>query len=602
MPTRDEQVEYVESALRQRFFALVSRVEAPERVTWTEENHDTDRLSRSLAAYTLVGLCEITDARAASSVTDGFNDGGIDALYFDRPNNRLVIIQSKFKRTGAAPAQDENLKTVNGIRSLLNRRFTTFNTHFQQRLDEIEEALDTPGISIEVGLTFLGENLGNHVISDLDALRDEVNVLNPCMSWQAHGLTRIYGWLIAEQTPGAVTANVTLENWAFVASPRKAVYGQISAIELAQLVATKDKALFERNIRHYLGSIGVNAAIAETVRRQPEDLFYLNNGLTAVTDAITPAAGTPSRRVFQFTNFSIVNGAQTAGAIATAAESGAISPEARVLITIIQIGGCTDDIGVRITRARNRQNAVRGVDFAALDPNQERLRQELTLAGITYHYRPSADSRVRREDALTLEDAALALACLSFKVLSSAQIQEMENRGQKAQNAVDYVVTAKKQISRLWEQEDELYTTLFPSGLSGARMWRYVLIFRMVDQILADNERAERGREDSYSRRMYYRHGRYFITAVLAHVSHDILSKVDLQLSVEDRTLISQRINELAELIYSQSTILQGSRGYLAVFKNLTDSQPLADRVLAKLEERNRPATQSQAPPAADAR
>src|SRR5512144_811267 len=119
---------------------------------------------------------------------------------------------------------------------------------------------------------------------------------------------------------------------------RKAVYGQIQAAALAQLVEAHGKALFERNIRHYLGSVGVNTAIEETVRRRPSDFFYLNNGLTAVAEKITQAAGNASRCVFGLKNMSIVNGAQTAGAITNAALSGAISDEARLLITVIEIG------------------------------------------------------------------------------------------------------------------------------------------------------------------------------------------------------------------------------------------------------------------------
>src|SRR5262245_45066609 len=109
MTTRDEQIVQVEAALRQRFFPLVPKVEKPDRVNWSQDQHELDRLSRSLAAYTLVGICEIDDATAVGAMTDGTNDGGIDALYFDRMANQLVFVQAKFKRNGAAPSQDENL-------------------------------------------------------------------------------------------------------------------------------------------------------------------------------------------------------------------------------------------------------------------------------------------------------------------------------------------------------------------------------------------------------------------------------------------------------------------------------------------------------------
>lgn len=587
MPTPLEQVAQIEAALRRRFFPLVPKIETPARSGWSDDQHDTDRLSRSLAAYVLVGLCGIDDVVAAGAITDGTNDGGIDALLFDRAGNQIVFVQAKFKRNGAAPSQDETLKTINGIRALQERRFGEFNQAIQGRLDEIEEALDTAGVRIEVVPAFLGDNLGPHAIADLNALQAEMNRLSPRMTWEVAGLSKVHGWLAAEQTPATVDAQIALENWSCITAPRKTVYGQISATALAQLVETHGKALFERNIRHYLGSIGVNVAIEKTVRGRPGDFFYLNNGLTAVAEEITQAGGTNARCVFGFKKLSIVNGAQTAGTVAAV---GTISPDAKLLITIIEIGAGADEFGLEITRARNHQNVVRGVDFAALDPNQERLRQELALAGITYHYRPSAEARARREDAFTLEEAAVALACLSFPVVHSRDVQPAPRRTHP--NAVDLVVTAKKEIGRLWEQDGTHYGQIFPSSLSGLRVCRAVRIFRFIDQILAASERSE----TAYARRMFFRHGRYFVMAFIAHRLPDLIKRPELTLSEADRTTLSQQVNELAELIYALSQPWLVSKGYLSIFRNLTDAQPLADSVLTRLAAVDAPIASTSAP------
>jgi hypothetical protein len=586
---REEQIVQIEAAFRRRFFPFVPKVVTPDRQNWIEDNHNTDRLSRSLAAYTLVGLCDLDDTTAAGAVTDGTNDGGIDALYFDRAGNRLVFVQAKFKRTGTAPAQDENLKTINGIKALQARRFNEFNEAFRNRLDEIEAALDTAGVQMVLILAFLGENVGPHVTNDLNALKAELNRLTPRMDWQVAGLPTIYAWLVAEQTPQIVSTTVVLQNWACITVPRKAVYGQISAAALAQLVIDNGNALFERNIRHYLGSVGVNTAIEETVRRRPGDFFYLNNGITAVTETLTQAAGNELQCTFGLTNVSIVNGAQTAGAIANAAIAGTISPDAKVLITIIQIGIGTDDIGLRITRARNHQTVVRGVDFAALDPNQERLRQEMALAGITYFYRPSAEARARRDDAFTLEEAAVALACLSMPVRTTAEIHALRTRRQPANSAVEFAVTAKKELGRLWEQDGALYSQLFPPNLTGLRVCRVVRIYRFIDLILAATERSENG----YYRRMFFRHARYFIMAFVGHRSSDVMGRPEFALSAIDQTLLSQRTNVVAEAIYAQSLPLQSVKGYLSIFRNQTDSQPLADGVVQRLAQQDQ---QRQAP------
>ncbi|MGH7976896.1 MAG: AIPR family protein [Limisphaerales bacterium] len=601
-PPREEQVAQIEASLRRRFLPLVPKMLVPGREGWLEEQHDTDRLSRALAAYSLVGLCDLDDTTAAGTITDGSNDGGIDALHFDRSNNRLVFVQAKFKRTGTAPSQDENLKTINGIRALQARRFNEFNAAFQNRLDEIETGLDTAGVQILLVLAYLGDNPNVHVTADNNALKAELNVISPRMDWQMAGLSTIYGWLVAEQTPQAVSASVVLHNWAVITAPRKAVYGQITAATLAQLVVDNGKALFERNIRHYLGSVGVNTAIEETVRRRPGDFFYLNNGITAVVQTLTQAGGTHAQCTFGLENVSIVNGAQTAGAIANAAAAGHVSPDARVLITIIEIGAGGDDIGLRITRARNHQNVVRGVDFAALDPNQERLRQEMAVAGITYHYRPSAEARARRDDAFTLEEAAVALACLSLPVVTNDQLRAMRQQGQRPQSAIEYVVAAKKEIGRLWEQDGVIYGQLFPATLTGLRICRIVRIYRFIDQILAATERSNTG----YHRRMFFRHARYFIMAFVGHRSADVMGRPEFALSAPDQTLMSQRTNEISEVIYAQTVPLQTVKGYLAIFRNMTDSQPLAEGVLQRLAQQEQqrqatppPANPNPAPPVA---
>ena len=579
MPTRDEKVAQIEAALRSRFFSNVPKIVKPGREGWTEERHDDDRLSRALAAYALVGQCEVDDAIAVGAITDGSDDGGIDALYFDRSGNRLVLVQSKFKRNGTAPAQNEVPKTINGIRSLRARQFDAFNEAIRNRLDEIEEALDAPGVKLEVLLIFLGDAQNQHAANDLNAYREELNQFGPVMEWQAAGLELIYGWLVAEQSPATVDDQITLENWYGITTPRKAFYGQISAAALAKLVEDHGKALFERNIRHYLGSVGVNTAIERTVRSRPSDLFYLNNGITAVAETITPAAGSHQKCAFGFKKLSIVNGAQTAGSIFHATLAGDISPDAKLLVTLIEIGNGADDIGLKITRARNHQNVVRGVDFAALDPNQERLRQQLAAAGITYFYRPSAEARARKDDAFTLEEAAVAMACLAFKVRSAAELRQHP----KPINAIDFAVTAKKEIGRLWEQDGTLYGKLFPAALSGLRVCRLVRIYRFIDRILADTERSE----NRYNRRMFFRHGRYFIMAFVALRSVDVIGKPQLEIATADRTLLSQRINELSELIYSTTEPLQALKGYLAIFRNLTDAQPLADSVIQRLAEQD---------------
>lgn len=575
MPTREEHVAQVDAVLRQRFFPLVPQ--GPENRT--PEDHDKNRLTRSLAAYAIAKMCGLDDAAAAECITDGGDDNGIDAAHFDRANNQLVLVQSKFKRNGDAPSQAEVLKTINGIKKLREKQFAGFNRDFQDRIDEIEEALDTAGVGIVVGFVYLGDTLGRHAIDDLNAYAAECNAVSDVLGWRDCGIASIHGWLVEEQALGNVTVRVTLERWKCVTAPRKAVYGQIPAAALAELARLHGKALFQRNIRHYLGTYGVNAAIVDTVHSAPGDLFYLNNGITIVAEEIRQAGTSETSCAFEFINASIVNGAQTAGAMLTASQNGTISPEARLLVTTIEIGRNADELGVRITKARNHQNIVLGIDFAALDPTQERLRRELAAAGFRYFYRPSEEARVPNASSFTVEEAAIAIACLSCAPMARAEVDLRRARGQPVRNAIDIVVAAKKEVSRLWDQSGTFYPQLFSGDLTGIRLCRLVRIFRMLNGILAATEQSE----TEYARRMFFRHGRYFIMAFVAQKCAAVVNRAGHALTADDEAELSRATNELAEAIYAASMDRQWEKGYLAIFRNLGDAQPLADRVIRRL-------------------
>jgi hypothetical protein len=348
---------------------------------------------------------------------------------------------------------------------------------------------------------------------------------------------------------------------------------------LADLYQQHGKALFERNIRHYLGRQTVNTAITTTVWERPEELFYLNNGITAICTAITPLPGfTQEQGDFRLEGFSVVNGAQTVGSIATARNThGPVAATAKVLVTLIHVGDGAVNPGSEITRARNTQNAIRGLHFAALDPQQERLRQELAISGVTYLYRPSAEAIQGGANRITLEQAAIALAALSGNTRT--------------------IVAAKKESGQLYDREGGYYPTLFGAGLSGIRLCRTVRIYSYLDGVLGSSETAA----NAYFQRMFYRHGRLFIMHIFARRHRALIERAEPELTHEDRLELSRLVTDLAELIYplAEALRIQNDKGYLAIFRNQTDAEPLAQNVMQHLAQLDAQRQAAQAAPAA---
>ncbi|MBG1267407.1 AIPR family protein [Nostoc sp. WHI] len=561
-PNINAQKTQIVEVLKQDYFPMIPQLQQK----WTVDQHEKNRLSRSLAAFAIANLADVTPAQAANSIINGKNDDGIDAVYFDRIKNLLWLVQAK---GGKAPDMGDNKKFCDGIRDLVHKRFQKFNEGFFRLQQDVEDALDTNTLKIVGCNVYLDGSLGSHVVNDLNQLKEELNQFDHRFEWRDLNISQTYAWLTAKQAmPTAgyayapVDVSLTLENWHCLDQPRKAFYGLVKASELASLYQQHDKLLFEKNIRYYLGTEDVNSAIANTVVNQPAKLFYLNNGLTITCSNISlpPGHNQQSTR-FDLQGFSIVNGAQTVGAIASVFNTnGSISPDAKLLVTIIEVGTAADSIGVEITKARNTQNTVRDVYFAALDPNQERLRQELMISKTVYQYRPSADI----QDAITIEQAAIALACFS----SNTEI----------------VVAAKKEISQLYKREYH-YSTLFSEQLSGVTLCRYVRIFQYLDQIFAASEKAE----TENRRKMFYKHGRFFILDILSRRYKPLLDKPEVAISQDDQTELSRITLELAELIYTIAESLFGNnqKGYLAIFKSLTDVVPLTSAVMQELARRD---------------
>lgn len=572
MPINEHHKSQITETLGARYFPIIPQLPVNRSV----EEHRKNRLSRALAAFALEKLADIAPAQAANAVVDGGNDNGIDAIYFDRQKNKLWLVQAK---AGGAPDSGDNKKFCDGVRDVIEGRFNKFNAAFARVQRDVEDALETDGLEVVGCHMHLGDGLGSHAVADLNQLKAELNRFSARFDWRDLTLSTAYSLLTAEQAVGSVDVTVTLEKWYGVEYPRRAFYGIIDAAQLAALYQTHGKKLFEKNIRHYLGAQSVNNAIANTVRERPAELFFLNNGLTAVCVSIRPQPGaTTDRATFNVTGLSVVNGAQTVGSISSAVVGLGPAPAgAKVLITLIEVGTAQDNLGPEITRARNTQNAVKGLHFAALDPQQERLRQELAVAGIEYRYRPTGEV-AQNPAAITLESAALALATLSGDTRT--------------------VVAAKKESGQLYDSNGAFYPHLFTATLSGIRLSRCVHIFKLVTDIFSNSERGE----SNARRRMFYRHGNLFVLHILARRFGALISKPEAVLSAPDKAALSRDALDLAELAYTAAeAMFPSSKGYLSLFRNSTDAEPLARDIMQRLAQRDAAAAPAAAAPTAAA-
>lgn len=304
-------------------------------------------------------------------------------------------------------------------------------------------------------------------------------------------LQDIYDFLASSQALDDITIDdVILSNWGTIDEPFKAYYGSIPASAVGEWYQRYGNRLFAKNIRYYKGSTDVNQGIKEVLRTEPEKFFYYNNGVKLLCRKITRKAAHSTDRItglFALEGVSLVNGAQTTGSIgAVYADMPDVVARAKVFIQMIDLADTEEEQATQITRFTNTQNRIDGKDFAALDPEQERIKNELSFSGIQYLYKTGATI----EDPLhqiTLDEAIIAQAC---------SIDELS-----------IVALAKRNVGALTENINKTpYKLLFNGGTNSFSLTNNVWIARVVDSFLAQNESSATGRK-----RLVLVHGNRFL-------------------------------------------------------------------------------------------
>lgn len=285
--------------------------------------------------------------------------------------------------------------------------------------------------------------------------------------------------IISQGAGYSINLDVCFFDWGQTKEPYQSYYGQVSAREVADWWTNHSPKLFSSNIRFFLRSSEVNEGILNTVKDEPESFWYYNNGITALCSMIrkTPRGGSGREMgIFECKDVKIVNGAQTVGSIARAYQNFPEQVEkAKVLIRFISLENCPKEFATEITRSNNTQNRIDRREFVSLDPEQERIKNELQLEGITYAYK-SGESIPSGQKGFDLNEATISQAC--------------------KHNDVAFAVRVKDKISSLWKNiEKAPYKIIFNISVNGSDIWKLVQILRVVDNKLSEEQKQRDGRE-----------------------------------------------------------------------------------------------------------
>jgi hypothetical protein len=438
-------------------------------------------LARALAVLAVSHLTEAPLDDLCSHITDGSKDGGIDLIYFDPKERTLYLVQTKWHDDGHGSLDlGDALKFIAGVRKVLDNDIDQLNDRIKERKLDIERALFDANAKFVLVLAHTGqEPLGQEVDTAISAYVESQNDTSELMSFRILRQGELHKAVAAGVAGAPISVEVQMNGWGQVRDPHFAIYGQVCASDVAGWMDAYGPRLFESNLRQFLGGSVVNQDIVHTLIERPEAFWYFNNGITAVAVELAkkPIGGNSTDSgIFECTGFSVVNGAQTVGSIhAAAIQAPEAASKAMVSVRIISSANSPATFSSEVTRCTNTQNAIEKRDFVALDPEQERIRQELYIEGVEYAYKAGAAMGAASQ-RFDLTEATIALACASPDVALAVQ--------------------AKREIGRLWEDiAKPPYKQLFNGSVTGPAVWEIVQALRAVDAQLQADAKRYHGRD-----------------------------------------------------------------------------------------------------------
>lgn len=451
--------------------------------------------SRSMAALAIVMSCGIDYDLAAQSITDGYHDMGIDAVYNDTSQKKLFLVQSKWRKDGIGGiTQEEGNVFAEGVRRILNYDLSGCNAKLVAKKQSIDAAIRDMDYQIEIVYCHTGnQSISNYASRPINELLKQVNEddSTELLIFSEKKLQDIYDYLAnGQSSDNIVLDDVLLSNWGTAEAPFRAYYGTLPASAVGEWYYQYGNRLFAKNIRYYKGSTEVNQGMKDVLKSAPDKFFYYNNGIKLLCKRITKKAAYSTSRdigLFVLEGVSLVNGAQTTGAIGTVfTETPEALDSARVFVQMIELGDANEEQAIQITKLSNTQNRIDSKDFASLDPNQERLRMELSLGGIQYLYKSGA--KIEEPDKqISLDEAIISQACM----LSDLSM----------------VALTKRNVGALTENiEKAPYKLLFNNATNSFSLYNGVQVLRALDSCIGQNESGTTGRK-----RLVLIHGNRFL-------------------------------------------------------------------------------------------
>lgn len=365
------------------------------------------------------------DTVAADAITDGSDDKKCDMVYLNVEEEYAVLAQCYYsnKEKICAPANKaSDLNT--GVGWLLQRNIEEVPDRIRSAASEIRSSIKSGEIktlyiwyvhnlpesqNVEAELITVQETAKTAISNQFPEAKVDVHFVEvgdgTLTSWYEESLSPI---LVNDDFEVKIEGGYSIEGPAW-----KSYSTAIPAQFLYRQYKKHKTKIFSANIRDYLGSrstdSNINNGIRRTIESDPRNFWVFNNGLTILTHSFS----VDSEDKLLFNGLSIVNGAQTTGAIGSLSKL----PDkgAKVQARFVAMTNGDQELIHKVIQFNNSQNKVEASDFRSTDKFQKRLKEEFeSIPEAEYEggrRGGSGDAIRRRPNMLPSYTVGQALAC-----------------------------------------------------------------------------------------------------------------------------------------------------------------------------------------------
>lgn len=320
------------------------REEAPAEFTsFHPDTKDTDALNAARSkAYIHLFLkvkCGITNFKMRHSyITEGAQDGGIDAYFIDEENKKLFLIQSKFRTTEdnftAKSVTADDLVRIEVTRILKGEKTDSSGKEFNSKIQQLQKEWSEIGdqAKYEYRVIILG-NLKRYTDEQMRRLLDN-------SKYEIFDFERSYNELVFPLCSGTyydpreirITINLYNKEQSTLKQTITTKYGDydvriifVPVEEVAKITLKYKNSLLKYNPRNYLtlSTNKINKQIRKSiVERTSNEFAIFNNGITILSDdfSLSETTGKKYQGQLILTNPQIINGGQTAYTLAKISE------------------------------------------------------------------------------------------------------------------------------------------------------------------------------------------------------------------------------------------------------------------------------------------